>query len=89
MTNQPSWEDVPDQANYMAMDKNGIWFWSIEKPFIKKETHNSWSVKNDEKEREEWGDITRPNGDHPDWKESLVIRDEEPVTFDDVMKLIT
>ena len=29
---KPAWSDAPEWANYLAMDKNGEWWWHEDKP---------------------------------------------------------
>lgn len=32
---KPSWDDAPEWANWVAMDKDGSWWWHDHKPAIK------------------------------------------------------
>ena len=36
---KPSWDEAPEWANYLAMDKNGQWFWFMEEPY---DTSSFW-----------------------------------------------
>ena len=29
---KPDWKDAPEWANYLAMEKNGDWYWYLRKP---------------------------------------------------------
>ena len=37
MNMKPSWDDAPEWAQWLAMDKNGQWFWYEFKPVCKRE----------------------------------------------------
>jgi hypothetical protein len=39
--NKPSWSDAPEWANYLAMDKDGAWYWYELKPVIVHD--NQWA----------------------------------------------
>ena len=30
----PQWKDAPEDANWLAMDSNGIWCWYVFEPYI-------------------------------------------------------
>ncbi len=32
MCNKPSWDQAPEWANYLAMDKDGEWYWFEDEP---------------------------------------------------------
>jgi hypothetical protein len=41
--NRPSWKDAPEWAKYLAMDRNGLWYWFEERPFYLS-GNGTWSV---------------------------------------------
>jgi hypothetical protein len=34
--NKPDWKDAPEWANYLAMDRDGLWAWHENKPITEK-----------------------------------------------------
>lgn len=32
MSDKPSWDDAPDWAGWLAMDKSGVWCWFVGMP---------------------------------------------------------
>jgi hypothetical protein len=39
---KPDWKDAPDFARYLAMDRDGEWYWYEEKPTI--ENNELWDA---------------------------------------------
>jgi len=72
----PSWEDAPDWAEWLAEDKNGKWFWYADRP---KRGMIVWL----------FGDSTRYKGAgesgaaNPDWAETLERRPTAKPTWED------
>jgi hypothetical protein len=42
---KPDWKDAPKEANYLAQDSDGQWFWYDEKPEY---YYGAWSLSSDE-----------------------------------------
>ena len=34
MNGKPDWKDAPEWAKFLAMDRNGDWYWYEDKPFV-------------------------------------------------------
>ena len=63
---KPSWDEAPEWANWLAMDKDGSWVWFERKPYIMSESDRAW--------REEAGTFFRVSTDFYGagaWTESL------------------
>ena len=70
---KPDWKDAPEWANYLAMDKNGDWYWYAREP---------------ELGRVEWLDYARrfqlASERGSSWKDSLEKRPSDSTSSDDV-----
>ena len=58
---KPDWKDAPEWANYMAMDRDGSWWWYQNKPKANV-YEEAWLAKSKEYERCDNCDF---------WKETL------------------
>lgn len=60
MMNKPNWDDAPEWAKYVAMDKDGEWWWFERKPVP---------------EREEWrvdaGRVELASRNFEDWEDAI------------------
>ena len=62
----PSWDDAPEWANWMAMDKDGEWYWFAPRP-IKKATE--WDSVDGV--QAQFSGVTHPNPSSYDWTKSI------------------
>ena len=53
---KPDWNDAPEWANYVAMDKNGDWFWYEYEPLLTPGSHGFYvhTGKNGRVEKKNW-----------------------------------
>lgn len=63
---KPSWVNAPEWANYLAMDKDGSWWWFEVKPSLKS---SSWEIPS-----LSGFSIMQANDHLPDFEETLESR---------------
>ena len=53
---KPSWDDAPEWANWLAMDKDGCWWWYEKEPEFNDAT-GYWDINHAEDKCKCYGDI--------------------------------
>jgi hypothetical protein len=85
----PDWKDAPEDARWVAMDKNGGWFWWRKMPIAGLIINGNWSVESQNgisNIKASPGKCTNASRLHPDyWKNSLMerpVKSAEPAPGD-------
>lgn len=73
-SNKPSWDDAPEDANWLCQDASGEWWFSTSKinPYVYKGV--SWKNQNDFVN--EWCEKSYEDTPNPNWRDTLEYRPE-------------